>query len=425
MLSLSDFNLNGKAQEIGFPANAALASEYAAQQKLAALFIEQTKLCTICHVYLERHPLEERSEQPGAQATSHQTSTDNIHNTEVGATAVFEYDLQQWLSGLPDEASLLRSTIQDDDLTNDVALHYYHLHMLYNAAIMSAHRRYVMPGGSPSKIGTDLAAVQCAEVSREKVTQAADRVTDICRVLRERNIVKLLPVSGITCVLVTMVIHILRINFSNSPPSSTAADAISMLADVLTQLREKFTYLDFIWGFLDASFQTASRATGSTRKLDEPRASGGDHASHPGRQGSPSQGRNEFESLHVFESCDGTNIQHSQQPSDMGMDKASNSNFQSLLDTSTFDPNTFLALSSGGDATTAADDYLGLESGDISGCCYEDTLGLFSMNQDPASNRSDQGDTASFLTPIPKHGYGDIQDVDDLSWFNTLACSGE
>lgn len=243
MLTLSDFNLSPiTAGNNGLPTDFAAVADVSIQRELAVICVEQAKLLAVCHVYLEHLSLGDKSDGFDLLTVVPRTSQLDDRHAAIDITAEIEAKLANWLSELPEEA------IMDDGIKDDaVRVHCGLLHLLYNTAIITIHRGNIVPDQSSN------------EPSHLRVIQATTRIAVVCRELYQRGLAEFLPVPGTTCILVATVVHLLQISFSGSTPSSKTVRTLPMLADILKQLRGRFSYLDYIWRFLETSFETASK----------------------------------------------------------------------------------------------------------------------------------------------------------------------
>lgn len=250
-LSLLDLNVGPLATgETGLPSDFAMATDVSIQRQLAVICCEQAKLLTICHAILDRQNLDHQDGFSGL-TTLHRQQPSGPYNAETDTKTEVEAELAQWLSGLPEGIKVNEEP--EDDV---VQIHRGLLRLLYSTAIITIHHRQIILGRDPDAPTIHDGAVQSAETSHQRVTQAATRIADICRGLHQRGLTDFLPIPGTTCILTATVIHLLHINFSSSSsPSLEILQSLPILTHTLKKLRGRTSYLDSAWKFLEPSFQ--------------------------------------------------------------------------------------------------------------------------------------------------------------------------
>jgi len=424
MLTLDDFDLGTfTSDDHGLPTDIPMMRDVSLRRRLAVMCIEQAKLCRICHNYFEHQDGEGVCDRQDLPTGRRQSPNSSLH-PEVDVVTATDRDLALWLFNLPEEVTAKHTAMRYGGPDGDiVSLHCNLLHMLYNTAIITLHRRHIVPSVPSDQRTTNDLAAQSAKISREKVLHAANQITSMCQGLYPRGLFKVLPVSGMTCILITTIIHLLHIKFGDHPPSPATVQAFSMFMDMLGQLREKFSYLEFTWRFLDAALQKANITIDNDREMGSQPESAGDKdglgnlpglANSMGTKATNDVPRLENSQLfHLTPPPEGEiDFEAHQKISEVTI--AADESLPSPLDARSLDIDRFI-LDDYGNVNMVTDCSLDMAGRDLP-TGYGETLNMYLMNEDSTTQEDGQGTAIMPSLPELKGGYGDARNIDELNW---------
>ncbi|KAK4945646.1 hypothetical protein LTR10_015265 [Elasticomyces elasticus] len=255
MLNTSDFNDLDLATDWAVSTHVPMGRCRREGRHLAVLFVELLKLCRIGHEYLE---LEESKELHGGDTCPH-TANNQVGppnpTSEEAILEKVEAALASWYADLL-QIPWMRLPFTHIWEPGDGVLvqHCSLLYMLYHTAVITVHRRHLMPPKPPTG-KTD--ANDAAVISREKVRNAAGQVTSLCGILEIKGLIRGLPMPFMTCILITTIVQVLEIKFAGNSPQHENLRGLSFLTAIMKQVGTEVSYVDWSYKFLESACRTA------------------------------------------------------------------------------------------------------------------------------------------------------------------------
>ncbi|KIW91653.1 uncharacterized protein Z519_07621 [Cladophialophora bantiana CBS 173.52] len=196
--------------------------------------------------------------------------------------------LDQWHKDLPHELHYFAPDSRERTSTNDgevINLHRALLTGIYLTAISALHRPQILPSAPNVVVAPEL-----RELSRRKVREAANDITEMYKELFAHDLIRYLPNTGVTCLLPAIIIHLLDIKSSDSNTRQTSIRKFQFCMQALQRLREMYASADFAFSFLDAAVRktnaqvyAAAAATSGMKAPYSPSVSGMEQKKfHPG-----------------------------------------------------------------------------------------------------------------------------------------------
>lgn len=168
--------------------------------------------------------------------------------------------LGQWYEDLPANLHYFGPDFRVQKPTNDgevINLHRALLSGIYLTAISALHRPQILPSTPNVVIAPEL-----REMSRRKVREAANNITDMYKELYAHDLIRYLPNTGVTCLLPAIIIHLLDIKSTDSETRQSSIRKFQFCMQALQRLREMYASADFAFSFLDAAVRkTHAEAT--------------------------------------------------------------------------------------------------------------------------------------------------------------------
>ena len=146
--------------------------------------------------------------------------------------------------------TLERTTINDGEVIN---LHRALLTGVYTCAISALHRPQVLPSSPTVVIDSEI-----QEISRRKVREAANDVTEVYKDLYMHDMIRYLPNTGVSIILPALIIHMLDLKSEDSGVRQASARKFQCCMQALQRLREMYSSADFAFSILDASVRKAN-----------------------------------------------------------------------------------------------------------------------------------------------------------------------
>ncbi|KAH0536119.1 hypothetical protein FGG08_006985 [Glutinoglossum americanum] len=260
ILTLDDFEISSLNPNITcISADCLLARDPARQRELAIMCIEKAKLCVcISHVLSAQYSVLNNN-QGAVTAEGNTTTTMMLLPRKLGAETCevrsCDDQLSKWIEELPEEAAYQTPVpgAVDDVLTVHRAL----LHMVYYTTLSALHRPQVLPS-APAAWPARNNGAELHEISRNKVRRAAAEITRIGKELRELDLVKYLPTTGVTVLLPAIIIHLLDIKSLDEKVRNESLLGFSLCMQVIHRLRENYAAADYATHFLEAAIRKAN-----------------------------------------------------------------------------------------------------------------------------------------------------------------------
>ncbi|RVX66678.1 hypothetical protein B0A52_09491 [Exophiala mesophila] len=162
-----------------------------------------------------------------------------------------DQELDAWYKELPHELHYFAPGSRERLTTNDgevINLHRALLSGVHLTAISALHRPQILPS-TPNVV----VAPELQELSRRKVREAANDITDMYKDLYSHDLIRYLPNTGVTCLLPAIIIHLLDIKSSDSNTRQSSIRKFQFCMQALQRLREMYASADFAFSFLDAA----------------------------------------------------------------------------------------------------------------------------------------------------------------------------
>lgn len=252
MLELDDFETEGMPLELsrmlgGCPA----VKDSEKRTTLAKMCIAQAQLCQCVSSVLEV----QYSLLAAKLGLTQETTVRLIPKKSAADTSdVMRCDgqLEEWHSSQKEEMHFfVPGTAQERTNTNDgevIGLHRALLTGIYLTALSALHRPQVMPA-MPSIV----VAPELRELSRRKVQDAANDITEMYKDLYACDMIRYLPNTGVSCLLPALIIHMLDLKSSDTSIRQAASRKFQFCMQSLQRLREMYASADFAFSFLDTA----------------------------------------------------------------------------------------------------------------------------------------------------------------------------
>ena len=165
-------------------------------------------------------------------------------------------ELDQWHKLLPRDLHYFAPNSRERTSTNDgevINLHRALLTGVYLTAISALHRPQILPSAPNVVIAPEL-----RELSKRKVREAANDITDMYKDLFAHDLIRFLPNTGVTCLLPAIIIHLLDIKSTDSNTRQASIRKFQFCMQALQRLREMYASADYAFSFLDAAVRKTS-----------------------------------------------------------------------------------------------------------------------------------------------------------------------
>ncbi|KAK3897414.1 fungal-specific transcription factor domain-containing protein [Staphylotrichum tortipilum] len=252
-LNEDDFEIDVLPEENQLPGfDSPLIRDVEMQRELAVMCIEKAKLCMFIGDMLkvQYSVLSRSGMQPEHTTNSTHMLLPNKNSDNMEEVESVDLELRDWFAALPE--SCHHQPLGPGSVTQAnkaVAVQRNLLHMIYHTTISALHRPLFLPA-SPTEGPTTPLEVQ--ETARQRVREAAEHITGMATEMRNHNLERYLPTTGVTVILPAMIVHMLD---TKSLVPETRANAIQGLKEcliVMSNLRNIYAAADFATGFLDA-----------------------------------------------------------------------------------------------------------------------------------------------------------------------------
>ena len=162
-----------------------------------------------------------------------------------------DQQLELWHSSQPAEMHFFIPGTQERTNTNDGEVINIHRSMLtgvYLTAMSALHRPQIIPS-TPSMV----VAPELQELSRRKVREAANDITEMYKDLYACDLIRYLPNTAVSCILPALILHMLDLKSTDTAVRQTASRKFQFCMQSLQRLREMYASADFAFSFLDAA----------------------------------------------------------------------------------------------------------------------------------------------------------------------------
>ncbi|ETI22619.1 hypothetical protein G647_06695 [Cladophialophora carrionii CBS 160.54] len=160
-------------------------------------------------------------------------------------------EFDQWHQSLDPGIPYFAPDSRERVATNDgevVHLHRALLNGVYLTAISALHRPQILPSAPNVVVVPEL-----RELSKRKVREAADDITEMYKELFALDMIRYLPNTGVTCLLPAIIIHLLDIKSTDNNIRQASTRKFHFCMQALQRLREMYASADFAFSFLDAA----------------------------------------------------------------------------------------------------------------------------------------------------------------------------
>jgi len=253
MLEISDFEIEPLPAEVtGIPGECPAAKDMSKRVTLAKMCIHLAKLC----LYIGRVLAVQYCTSGRKIDVRHETTERLVPKaspTDLCDVIQCNRELDQWYQELPPEFhyfapnSRQQSSPDDDKVINS---HRALLAGVYFTAVSALHRPHTLT--STRNLLLDL---ELRELSKRKVEDAANKITDMYKDLYDRDLVRYLPNTGVTCLLPAAVVHLLGIKSEDPDTRQASMHKFEFCIQVLQRLREIYNSANYAIAFLSAAIR--------------------------------------------------------------------------------------------------------------------------------------------------------------------------
>ncbi|KAK5056215.1 hypothetical protein LTR84_012768 [Exophiala bonariae] len=250
-LEISDFETDALPQEVirmlgGCPS----VRDTSKRVTLAKMCISLTKLC-ICITQVLAVQYSTLGHKIGATQETTMRLVPKKCAAEPSEVIRCDAQLGQWHEDLPANLHYFGPDFRVQKPSNDgevINLHRALLSGVYLTAISALHRPQILPSTPNVVIAPEL-----REMSRRKVREAANNITEMYKELHAHDLIRYLPNTGVTCLLPAIIIHLLDIKSTDSETRQSSIRKFQFCMQALQRLREMYASADFAFSFLDAA----------------------------------------------------------------------------------------------------------------------------------------------------------------------------
>ncbi|KAI1630522.1 fungal-specific transcription factor domain-containing protein, partial [Exophiala viscosa] len=250
LLAIEDFDIEPLNGPFGAPSNGWLMGRDANQSRgLTLMCIELSRLC-ICigHVLQSQYTtLGERS-----PLTSTLMVVPKSPYERAKELTNRDNELEQWYQGLDPQIQNVAHDSPRDPSTNSLGIHWSILQVIHQTAVSILHRPQIL---EPCPSGSE--GAQAQHLSREKVGNAARKITKIMHAMLRRDQVRFLPTSGLTALLSASLGHMLEIKSNDENLRDASIFRFYQTMQVLQRLREIYAAADSAVSFLASAVRKA------------------------------------------------------------------------------------------------------------------------------------------------------------------------
>jgi hypothetical protein len=239
MLTMEDFEILDVSWNKACVSGCSFLADVKTQRDLALMCIEKAKLCISLGHVLATVDLSKAVNQgydtPGSvRARMMLLAPDSNSPTSVAQEE--KGSLGKWAANLPDEAIYQRP--RNDHINISLTIHAALLQMLYFATTLYATTK--LTTGDPISSAGSPAAYSFAEKAR----LAALEITQIAEDLQELHLIRYLPTSGVTPIILAAVVHLRCIKAGSTSIWKPTDDAFRKCVQIMQGLRENYFSAD-------------------------------------------------------------------------------------------------------------------------------------------------------------------------------------
>ncbi|KAL2406065.1 Cutinase transcription factor 1 beta [Exophiala dermatitidis] len=273
MLEVSDFEVDALPVELtrmlgGCPA----VKDVPKRLTLAKLCVSLVKLC-VCISQVLAVQYSTLGHKIGATQETTMRLVPKKSAAQPGEVLRCDQELDSWYKSLTCDLHFFAPETHERIASNDgdvVNVHRALLTGIYLTVISALHRPQILPSAPDVQIVPEL-----RELSKRKVREAADDITELYQDLVSHDLIRYLPNTGVTCLLPAIIIHLLDIKSSNPDVRQASARKFQFCMQALQRLREMYQSADFAFSFLDAAVrktnaQLKTVPNAALRKMAEP-----------------------------------------------------------------------------------------------------------------------------------------------------------
>ncbi|KAJ9609500.1 hypothetical protein H2200_005827 [Cladophialophora chaetospira] len=263
MLELEDFETAALSPELskmlgGCPA----VKDSSKRMTLAKMCIGLAKLCTrITRVLAVQYST--LGHKIGATQETTMRLVPKKSAAEPADVIQCDREFDQWHNELSHDLHYFAPDSRERTTTNDgevIHLHRALLSGIYLTAVSALHRPQILPSAPNVVVAPEL-----RELSKRKVREAADDITEMYKELFAHDMIRYLPNTGVTCLLPAIIIHLLDIKSTDNNIRQASIRKFQFCMQALQRLREMYASADFAFSFLDAAVQRQNaQISGST-----------------------------------------------------------------------------------------------------------------------------------------------------------------
>lgn len=245
MLTMDDFNIIENSPGLLHLERCSFLADVETQRHLAMMCIEKAKLCiSLGHILVAvnstKDPTQDYDTPCSVRGRMVLLAPDN--SFQISEPERDEISLGKWAANLPDEVIYRRP--KSENVNKILTLHASLLQMLYFATTLYATHGS-LPNGPFYSPGS-----QSAYSFAEKARLAAIEITHISQDLQDLNLVRYLPTSGVTPIVLASVVHLRCIKAGNRNIKRTSAKSFSQCMQAMKQLRENYFSADFAFALM-------------------------------------------------------------------------------------------------------------------------------------------------------------------------------
>jgi hypothetical protein len=262
MLTIDDFEILNLPADLSCVQNCSYLQDQSVQRQLALSCVEMVKLCVcIGHVLTVHNSLANNAQGCAAPTLNVRTKMMLLApNPEPDTSLVHKCDeeLVKWAAELPDDALYHRPTSSPFD--EILTVHKARLLMMYFAATLCALHRPLNPRSAPLLESSRPAETR--DLLAKKARLAASEISQVCKDLNELNLVRYLPTSGVTSVLLAAIIHLRNVKSEDLDVRSTSVEQFAHCVTCMQSLRDNYFSADYAIYLLEAAVRKMNHKAG-------------------------------------------------------------------------------------------------------------------------------------------------------------------
>lgn len=284
MLEIGDFDIHPFSDDAtqtagGFVCELLMNTE--AQHALAVMFIQETKLCHCVGLVLKtqycisNHAIVDSTSEGITTQASITLIPKDFAQMTISAIRKCERELETWCAHLPSEArnhppkEESGASPENPTLPKILYFHRALLRLIYLATTSALHRPQALnqqqanlssfsSADSPTSSSAPSENIPpLRDPSRTKVRKAAIEITEIAQNLQERDLVRYLPMAGVTVLLPAIIIHLLAVKNADNNVREVNLQRFYQCMNILQEMRDIYAPADFAAVFLKKAIKKA------------------------------------------------------------------------------------------------------------------------------------------------------------------------